>query len=362
MSRALATLCLLLVATGCGLLGDETPPLRRIRQGGTGPFRDLEPTDTSLSSPPDGRMTTNYGSGGPGWGYESIGRLAWNDAGCYASRATLVMPVLPRDPGAPVGEPDPSQLADMGIARCDDGPGIVTTVGETVLTAEEPWEGADLEDPWAIRLPDGSIRLYYVAQGSIGVADAEDQDGPFVRVSDAPVLGPLEGVRPLHSPSVVVAPDGSYVMYFDDGADIYVAQSEDGIAFDLVDTDPSTPTLDPLALEPRQPEETTRLHPGAIVDTTYSGRQVVRIYFDVDIGTRSNVCMAGSFDGITFERHPQIAYRAQTISHPVPRILETGETLLTVTRVVSRFDALTRVPTGAVAPTFATFGEPAEAP
>ncbi len=347
----------MLFASGCGLLGDESDPLRRVREGGTGPFRSLDANDTGLSATPEGRIGVDMAQSAPGWGERTVDRMAWNEAGCFASLALRTEPVPARDPGAPAGEPDPLQFEPTAIVRCDANEGaIVTSLRDVVLTPTEAWEGEDLRDPWPLRLSNGTIHLYYAAEGGIGLATASSPDGPFMRVGTAPIIAPIDVASPLRSPTVVPAPGGTgYLMYFDDGARIFVARSDDGLAFTIVDTDTATAAIDPISLPPIIEGETIDVHPGAITVTVSEGRQIVRLYFDAPTAEDDNVCMAGSFDGIVFERFVPASYVSEGVAFPVPRLLPTGETVLTLTRFVNVMSVVVRVPVGAVAPTFAEF-------
>lgn len=357
MKRVLLLAAVLSLATSCGLLGDSSPPLPRVRNGGTGPFRTIDNAETELRAPPEGRIATNVGTGEDGYGFESFARVAWTNDGCYVSRATRLTPTPMRDPGAPSGEPDPSQFGPTGIAICEGSDAsIVMTTGDLVLTASEPWEGTDLRDPWPLRMPDGTVRLYYVGDGGIGVAEAAEPGGPFTRASTGPVVSPIDVARPLGSPAVVPAPDGEgYLMYFDDGTDIFLATSTDGLAFTRADADESTPAIDPITLTPTIEDETTRRHPGAVTVITEAGRRVVRLYFDVTVGEDGNVAMAGSFDGRSFERVPLPTYTSERVAYPVPRILPAGQTVLSMSRALTASTVIVRAPVGAVAPIFTSF-------
>lgn len=357
MRRLTLFIACVLFASGCGLLGDDSPQLRRIREGGTGPFRALVTADTNLGAPPEGRITTDLGQSSANWGEISVGRMAWNEAGCFASVAERTEPVPPRDPGAPANEPDDQQFEPTAIVRCEaNEAALVTALGDVVLSPTEAWEGDDLRDPWPLRRDDGTYHLYYAADGGIGVATSDAPDGPFTRVGTTPIVAPLSVSAPLRSPTVVPAPGGAgYLMYFDDGARIFVARSDDGLSFSIVDTDTATVEIDPIALPPILEGETIDVHPGAITVTVSPGRQIVRLYFDAPTVEDDNVCMAGSFDGIVFERFVPASYVSAGVAFPVPRLLPTGETVLTMTRALTVMNVRVRVPAGAVAPTYAAF-------
>lgn len=357
MRRLTLFLACVLFASGCGLLGDESDPLRRVREGGTGPFRSLTAVETGLAAVPEGRIGVDMSQSAPNWGARTVDRIAWNEAGCFASLALRTEPVPARDPGAPEDEPDDLQFESTAIVRCDANEGaLVTALRDVVLTPTETWEGDDLRDPWPLRRADGTIHLYYAADGGIGVATASSIDGPFTRVGTAPIVAPIDAASPLRSPTVVPAPgDAGYLMYFDDGARIFVARSDDGLAFTIVDTDTTTVEVDPISLPPIIEGETIDVHPGAITVTVSEGRQIVRLYFDAPTAEDDNVCMAGSFDGIVFERFVPASYVSERVGFPVPRLLPTGETVLTLTRALNVMTVVVRVPVGAVAPAFATF-------
>lgn len=124
-----------------------------------------------------------------------------------------------------------------------------------VLSADQPWEGADLSGPSALTVG-GEVRLYYVGAGGVGLARSPDGLA-FTKVA-GPVL-PNDALGPIGGPSVARMPDGAFRMLFTQGDSIYEAASPDGVAWTRLDADPSTPAMDPV-LGPAPPR--TDLTPG----------------------------------------------------------------------------------------------------
>ncbi|MEZ4252918.1 MAG: hypothetical protein R3B99_32315 [Polyangiales bacterium] len=222
--------------------------------------------------------------------------------------------------------------------------------GTVVLEASESWEGDAVFDPWVVALPDGHARLYYAADGGIGVAEAPSLSGSFTKLA-GPVLGDAR------APSVVATDEG-FSMYFERDGAIGLATSSDGLSF----TVQSTLTLD--APEPTEPDaalETSFHRPGAVWASTVAHDRILRLYFEVlrDDGTFA-VTMAASLDGRTFERLPTSVYGGNESSGaPAPFLLEDGTTLLHFT-VDARGDngEPYRAPVVGVAPSFVRFADP----
>ncbi len=102
----------------------------------------------------------------------------------------------------------------------------------SALLPSQGWEGGRVGAPGAIVGAGGETRLYYEAEGGIGVATGEP--GALVSL-DHPVLARKDvpwATGSVRSPGAVLLPDGTYRLYFETerGAEtvIGVASSDDG--------------------------------------------------------------------------------------------------------------------------------------
>ena len=117
-------------------------------------------------------------------------------------------------------------------------------------------------------------------------------------------------------------------MYYEAAGALHAARSDDGRAF-----------------EPRgritiggedhgEGVELERASPGAVRVETRAGRVLVRLYFEslrdgLVEGERAHVLyVAGSSDGLAFERHPRPVLAASDARYPAPVLLDTRVTLL----------------------------------
>ena len=138
-------------------------------------------------------------------------------------------------------------------SRADDGRSFFGTSGDfgksppTVLKATAGWEAGALSGPFAIRIND-EILLYYAAGAGIGVARSTDgltftkERGPILR-RDPSIAWETTQVS---APTVYVLPDARVRMFYASGSSIGEAESLDGVTFQRVDADPSTPEIDPV--------------------------------------------------------------------------------------------------------------------
>ena len=158
----------------------------------------------------------------------------------------------------------------------------------TVLRADQPWEGADLSGPSALRTG-GQVLLYYAAAGGIGLATSTD--GLSFTKSAGPVLAPdaasssaWETTAP-HAPTVALFPDGSWHMLYGAGDSIGEATSADGQTWTRVDSNPvlsPSPAVDastlPAGAQP--PFDEGRVdHPVLAPRTDVAGRLQVRVLY-----------------------------------------------------------------------------------
>jgi hypothetical protein len=113
---------------------------------------------------------------------------------------------------------------------------------QQVLASDQPWESPDLAHPSVLAVGSG-VWLYYASNGSIGLA--QSADGLTFTKGGGPVLA-ADALGPIASASVAQLPDGSFDMMFAQGDSIYEATSADGLVWQRVDADPSTPVMDPV--------------------------------------------------------------------------------------------------------------------
>ncbi|HEY8428540.1 MAG TPA: hypothetical protein VIL20_09210 [Sandaracinaceae bacterium] len=303
----------------CSAIGDPGGMPRGYPHGGTGQFRPLEPDEVGIA---DGRAIA----------LQNTAIEAAMVAGGFLYYAAA--PRLDEPPEPPEGFPESEVLWDAfaprAIFRSEPRDNLGFSRGTQVLAASEAWEGEEVFDPWAV-IDGDVVRLYYAAEGGIGVATSTG-GGAFAR-ERAPILDgddALAGVP--RRPSVVRGPDGAWWMYYDAGGAIGVARSEDGIAFARIDADPSTPAIDPIVIEGddgRDTEELSVGHPGAVSLVTITGRHLVRVYFESrrDDGTILPY-VAGSEDGVNFERHEVPIMAELDVRFPSPLLLDDRVTLL----------------------------------
>jgi hypothetical protein len=289
-----------LALAACSMLGRETEFSKSITTSGVGPFRLLTGRETGL---PDSRVL--------------------DAADALVRRGSAAGDVLYVDVETELGR-SIQKATRIGICRGFQG----LTVA---LEASEPWEGASVREPYALLRDDGSIRVYYAADGGIGLAEAASPAAPLVKSPENPILaGELSG------PAVVEDPELGILMYFAEAGRIFAARSEDGVSFVRLDADERTPEMDPLfPLLPSIPvgedggvDESEIAHalPGAIVGAMPSGRRTVRLYFtSVRANGESFVAMGGSLDGVVFERAESVVLSNDDASAPVPSLDETGE-------------------------------------
>lgn len=227
--------------------------------------------------------------------------------------------------------------------RADDGRAFFGTTGDTgkippvVLSANVPWEGRSLSGPFVLRVND-EILLYYAAAGGIGVA--RSKDGFVFRKEPGPILArdpasPWE-VTELRAPAVYVLPDARVRMFYASGVAIGEAEAIDGVHFQRVDPDPSTPIIEPVLI-PAQPAapgsllpnekppfDTARVgDPCAVTRTTPAGRLHVRVlYTGVDESGASAIGFAARYGDTGFlVRQPSPVYSVGA-KESAPALLE----------------------------------------
>ena len=324
-----------MLACACGTIAEEQLELVPAPHNGVGPFRPLDRAETGVPGNPAGRVINTRGAvAAP---MVADGHLFYT----FAEPLPDVMP--PEMPGETI---DWSFFAPRVIHRAPPGDerlGFPT--GSEVLSAEAPWEGASVRDPWPLVLPNGSALLYYVGDGGIGLAEAGSVSGSFARVGDAPIVPSLAG-ETLARPSVVLF-EGTYFMYFETGdGTIARAESSDGRTFTRAGT--ADVERGPVSDEP---DEVAVAAPGAIVATTVSGRRFVRLYLEShrEDGTYL-VALAASPDGRTFERLERPVVESLGSGEPGPSIIDERVSVLYYTAPGVQSGLQTRAIVGGVAP------------
>jgi len=214
--------------------------------------------------------------------------------------------------------------------RADDGRAFFGSTGDfgktppVVLSGDLPWEGPSVSGPFVLRV-NAEILLYYAAAGGIGMARSDD--GMVFHKERSPVLtrDPASAweTTEVHAPTVYVLPDGRVRMFYAAGASIGEAESIDGVHFQRVDPDRSTPAVEPVlgpappappgSLLPneRPPFDTARVgDPCALVGTTPTGRLHIRVlYTGVDASGGSTIGFAGRYGDMgPLERQPAPVY------------------------------------------------------
>jgi len=257
--RALATIAL----AGCATLADGAPGLDNPPSARAGPFRAL-----------------------------AVGELGQNhvapqavDPGKRRLRDLSVVDVdgdpatLPVDgylgaSATDAGPEDPS--IEIVVAHAEDGRTFSKETTSALVPVHD-WEGGRVGAPSAIIGADGETRLYYEAEGGIGVAVGDK--GALVSV-DHPILTPTAvpwATGSLRSPGVVLLPDGTYRLYFeaDRGSQtvVGVASSDDGSTF----SDPSV-VLAPSPLEGAI-DDVAVGSPSATIGTSEEGRDILYVYY-----------------------------------------------------------------------------------
>ncbi|WP_438030518.1 hypothetical protein [Sorangium sp. So ce233] len=247
----------------------------------------------------------------------------------------------------------------------------------TVLAPELPWEGDVVAAPSALRV-DGEIWLYYAAEGGIGLA--RSADGIDFAREPAPVLAPLapgegweRGAIP-GSPGAVRLPDGSFRMFYavpGDGDASFVgeARSSDGVAWERVG---SGPALAPASLvgagapagEGEPFDSVAVSDPAPVLAVSATGRPLLRVYYAArDSEGRSAIGMAARLghDGPLQRAVAPVFGASSALSPRAPAVaIYPGFSLLFVTQAAGTRDGQGYPAVAAgVAPTDAALPPPA---
>ena len=311
------------LAPGCATLGGTAGEPEGLPHNGTGPFRDLSVAETNVRAPSGAAIAI------AGVTFDSA-MVASDGSLFYAAAMALPRSMpdagMPDDAGVPTdagtgapdaggstrryGEPDwtahaaraisrSPATAAMGLDHVTQNPAFAA--GTTILSASQPWEGGYVSDPWAVIRGDGSVLLYYAAEGGIGVATGASVSGPFTGGA-SPVIA--AGATTPRRPSVIdthllTGASHPFLMYYEDDGRILVAGSSDGLAWSPIGTVSLTPMP---ARDDRDGDEVEVGGPGAIVVTSPAQRSFVRLYYE---SRRSNgetlVTLAAAPEGATFE-------------------------------------------------------------
>ena len=273
-----AVISVTVTSAGCAVIGDEHPLPREIHSG-IGFLRLLEESESEFAKTDGETMDPNIVIGG---------LSVWQGDLFYDSAPLVTMDGTANAPwDLPWQDFGPRKIF-RSSARNDKAfePGTV------VFEASESWQGQSVFHPNLMRDSEGRTRMYYAADGGIGVAFLND-DGSFDHQL-TPVLA-TGGDIPTH-PAVVVHPtSGQYIMYYDNGSTVWIATSVDGLDFQRVGPLPVELESDHFD----EPRETRFGQPAARVAKTALGRDHVRVYFSVaHVDAHSSLHVAGSIDGI----------------------------------------------------------------
>jgi hypothetical protein len=353
MKRAAPLVSIALAA--CSAIGDPGSMAEGLPHGGTGQFRPLEMDEIGGIS--GGRAII-------------VVRHAFDSAMVADGRLFYTMAPERQEPPVPPDDHPQSEVfwdafGPRAIYRADPRDNPAFAAGPLIFEASEVWEGGEVFDPWVVIDEDGTARLYYAAEGGIGLAQASAADGAFARVGTGPILGAdaAPNGAPRH-PSVVRGPDGAWWMYYDAGGAIMIARSDDGISFARIDADESTPAIDPIAItgvDLREPPEISIGMPGAVTVETPAGRRIVRLYYESRRAEElEQVYVAGSEDGVHFERHEVPVSDNDDLRFPAPVALDARVTLLYANTVALTGGLQTRSVVVAVTPASVSFAPPEE--
>lgn len=292
----------------CGTTGTGPSVPSGLSHGGTGPFRALDVTEIPNITPnPAGKAHTFDGaveSGMVAKGYLFYsGSLARNDA-------------QPSPEGSKVIDWDQFEL--RSIYRSAPTTDKSFMGGSVILGPTQSWED-DLREPWVLEV-DNKVILFYASRGGIGAAVASSVDSVFVKRESNPVIAKSPSEMTLSRPTAVFF-KGKVLLYADKGGGRFVvfSSTDGGNTFDAgtnIDLGVVKPSL-----------ETGILHPAAVVATTSIGRSLVRVYFESlwSDGSR-RIVMAGSEDGVNFERGEIPVLRSEEVNKAYPSPLYVNPT------------------------------------
>jgi hypothetical protein len=249
-----------------------------------------------------------------------------------------------------------------------------------VLQASQPWEGANLSGPSALRVG-SEVRLYYAAAGGIGLAKSTD-GGLTFQAQPQPVLAPDHSAgwefTPPRAPTVAQLPDGSFDMLYASGDAIGEAVSADGeTGWKRVDGPVlvASAYVDPSTLPKGVPppfDEGAVDDPLLVPSVDVAGRLVVRVLYtgySAPIGAASRVSAIGLAARFgtsgPFTKQSNPVYSVQS-GEAAPALLQFGgnQALLYVQQVNSTLDMANPFPAiaAAYAPASGMLGAPGSFP
>ncbi|UJR79753.1 hypothetical protein [Sandaracinus amylolyticus] len=342
--RRIALGLALVASSACSTLGSSPSSPEGLPHGGTGPFRLAQAEEVDVPPTPPGstlfERTRAVENGMTAEGFLFYAgaeprEIEMPDAGPIDDGGTIDDAGVLEDAGtADAGPPPPEGPLEIDwsvfeprviVRSAPRAEGLGFDAGSEVLAATDAWEGGFVRDPWAVVLEDGRARLYYGAEGGIGVAQAASIDGTFAKVGSAPVIAG-EVRRPTVIDTRGTEAEHAFLMYFERDGSLVGASSDDGLAWAEIGV------IDLPALAARDMRDSDEIEvggPGVIAARTEAGRAVIRLYYE---SRRANgqvlITMAGSFDGVTFEplRIPVVQDRA--LRWPAPRQLDLRVTML----------------------------------
>ena len=332
---------LALVVPACGTGGEESlGGMVGLPGSGLGPYRRLDADEASGRLAVRRAALVESGMVLRGAGPQQVMVYA-------AADVPEGPPPPPEDAGVGldggVPEPDLADFLPRRILRTNVGDGPTYSGGTMVLEASEAWEGAAVFDPWAVVLASGRVRLYYAADGGIGIAESDSATGTFARVGTAPVLA---GLR---RPTVVARADGApgFFLYAEDSGSIVVSQSLDGLSFDA-----------PVALDLGFPPSDGGI-PQIAVGSPAAGLQIpqldpprILLFFESRRSDGSRTLgLAASRDGLNFERATLPPFGTGLHEgFPAPDLVDARTTLLYFTFASKTDDRASRSLTVSVSP------------
>jgi hypothetical protein len=311
-----------LLVPSCATTGAEGEGDKNLPTAGVGPFRKLAVDEV------------------PG-----IAPFVLDDRVAIYREPAILAPLIAADdsPAILYAVGKPAGVDVIVRSRADDGRAFLGASGDfgrsppIVLAADAPWEGPALSGPFALRVKD-EVLLYYSAAGGIGMARSLDGltfqkvPGPIFTRDPASAWETTE----VRAPSVYVLPDGRIRMLYASGRSIGEAESADGVRFQRLDPDPSTPAIEPV-LGPAAPAAPGSLLPnekppfdtGAVGDpcaalrTTPAGRLQVRVlYTGTDTSGVTSIGLAGRYgDRGPLMRQPTPVYSVGA-KESAPALLE----------------------------------------
>jgi len=248
-----------LFVSACSTLGTASDDGQNLPTSGVGPFRKLSDTEVTAYAPFVLLAAAPEPSTAPATTYLEPSVLAGSTDASSADVTLFAVLVPPTGGGSSIVRTRADDARSFFGTSADSG-----HTPATVLTADAAWEGGSLSGPSALKVGD-EVFLYYAAAGGIGVATSTD--GVVFTKNRAPVLGPdatvaWETTTP-HAPSVARYPDGQFRMLYAAGAFIGEASSPDGATWTRLDSEPSTPEVDPV-FGPSAPVDPSTLPTGEL--------------------------------------------------------------------------------------------------